>query len=158
MLSIEDMHREPKSVIRFKWIHYIVYSFIALVLVTCIYFILREIFTTAWNYAIFLIPILMLAFSKLASNLRYSHTAYNVESSTIEVCRGIYFHSREIIPVDRIQFVEVRTGRIAKRFNLAKVVIHTSGSTIDLLYIPQKQASELQTQIINRVKEVTLYV
>jgi uncharacterized protein len=58
--------------------------------------------------------------------LRYRRWFYQVRASDAVISRGALFFVQQLIPFDRIQFVESRQGPLDRIFGLTQVVLYTA--------------------------------
>ncbi len=59
--------------------------------------------------------------------LAHRHYAYRVTDRVIEVRRGVWFRESRLIPLSRIQHVDLRQGLFERSYGLATLVFHTAG-------------------------------
>jgi uncharacterized protein len=62
----------------------------------------------------------------LVPPLRYRRWAYQVRSRDALISKGAFFFVQQLIPFDRIQFVESRQGPLDRLFGLTQVVLYTA--------------------------------
>jgi hypothetical protein len=158
MRSIQEMRKEPVTVIELKRCHYLMYMLLLYIPVVAMHYFINHYDWTLWLLALYAIPLFGMLFMLLAPGVRYRHTAFYIHPLMIETMRGLYYHKRTVTPLDRIQHVKITQGPIASRFGLAKVTLVTSGDQLNLPYVSTAEAERLARLIIERIKEVTAYV
>lgn len=104
-------------------------------------YIILLIFITSIDY--FILPV-----------LRLRSIRYEVHPLYLEIMKGIFFKSREIIPIERIQHVLIEEGPLSRRFDVRDVKVFTAGTSHDIPLLLTKEASTLHDQILNQIKEV----
>lgn len=82
--------------------------------------------------------------------IEYRQWAYLVTSDRIEIRKGIFFHSVQVIPISRIQHVTVSEGPLARLYRLAAVTIHTAGGSFRIEGLARSTADI----ICDRLKDV----
>lgn len=72
-----------------------------------------------------------------------------VTGTELQIRRGVMFRSLTVVPLGRLQYVDVEVGPIARIFNMAQVKLHTASATTDatLPGIPAEHAAALREQI-----------
>ncbi|QUW03932.1 PH domain-containing protein [Chloracidobacterium validum] len=59
--------------------------------------------------------------------LAYRHYAYRIAERVIEVRHGVWFRESRLVPLSRIQHVDLRQGLFERSYGLATLVFHTAG-------------------------------
>ncbi|OYT72429.1 MAG: hypothetical protein CFK52_05285 [Chloracidobacterium sp. CP2_5A] len=88
--------------------------------------------------------------------LAYRHYAYRVAERVIEVRRGVWFRESRLIPVSRIQHVDLRQGLFERSYGLATLVFHTAGmheSSTALPGLPAATAAALRDRLIAQLHD-----
>jgi len=158
MRSTTEMIKQPLQVKQLKTYHYLIISVLLLLLAYGVHY---GIIHWSWfNQLIFIytLPVLMLLFSVIAPAIRYRYTAYSLNTVSIEISQGLFWHKRSAIPMDRVQYVTISTGPFAKKLGLSKVNVITSGESVALPYVDTETARCISRQITERIKEVSSYV
>ena len=72
-----------------------------------------------------------------------------VTGTDLQIRKGIMFKSLTVVPLGRLQYVDVEEGPIARHFGIAQVKLHTASASTDaeLPGIPREQAAQLREQI-----------
>lgn len=83
----------------------------------------------------------------------YRVTRYELAGEQIIVKKGFILIRTTLIPIKRIQSVELVTGPVSRRYNLSILRAKTASMGIDLPPIAIEEAEELKRQIIDLVKE-----
>ncbi|SDL18276.1 PH domain-containing protein [Lacicoccus qingdaonensis] len=83
----------------------------------------------------------------------YRVTRYELADEQIIVKKGFILIRTTLIPIKRIQGVELVTGPVSRRYNLSILRAKTASMGIDLPPIAVEEAGELKRQIIDLVKE-----
>lgn len=111
------------------------------------YRILRDDFTLAYLpliLAVMAIPVAAQILNLvLYPPIEYRQWAYLITADRIEIKKGIFFHSTQIIPISRIQHVMVSEGPLARHYHLASVTIHTAGGAMKIDGLAHDTADEI---------------
>lgn len=72
-----------------------------------------------------------------------------VTGTDLQIRKGIMFKSLTVVPLGRLQYVDVEEGPIARHFGIAQVKLHTASAHTDaqLPGIPREQAAQLREEI-----------
>lgn len=87
----------------------------------------------------------------VAPGLRWRRWRYEIRPDEVDLQRGVWWVSRTLVPLARIQHVDTRQGPLQRRFGLSTVVFYTAAGP--------NQIPELSTPIAadvrNRIAELT---
>ena len=69
-----------------------------------------------------------------------------VTGTDLQIRKGIMFKSLTVVPLGRLQYVDVEEGPVARHFGIAQVKLHTASASTDaeLPGIPREQAAQLR--------------
>ncbi len=67
---------------------------------------------------------------------RYARWGYNMSNDRLRISRGYMFHSDTVVPLGRIQHIDVDQGPIQRQYDLATLSVHTAGSHNDTVSLP----------------------
>ena len=73
-----------------------------------------------------LVCLAVAALAAIVPPLRYRRWSYQVRANDAMISRGALFFVQQLIPFDRIQFVESRQGPLDRIFGLTQVVMYTA--------------------------------
>jgi uncharacterized protein len=59
---------------------------------------------------------------------RYKRWGYHMATDRIRIVRGYWFYSDTVVPLGRIQHIDVDQGPIQRRYDLATLRMHTAGT------------------------------
>jgi membrane protein YdbS with pleckstrin-like domain len=59
---------------------------------------------------------------------RYCHWSYRLDASVLELRFGVVWRTSAMIPLSRLQHIDVHRGPLDRHFGLASVIIHTAGT------------------------------
>ena len=110
---------------------------------------------TIWRDVFWLWPTLVIgAFVVLAvcsilisPNIRYRQWRYEIRESEVDLKHGFVTHTRQLVPMSRIQHVDTRRGPLQRRFGLASVVFFTAAGSIEIPALSVEVAAEVRDRI-----------
>jgi membrane protein YdbS with pleckstrin-like domain len=78
----------------------------------------------------FIIPVALLAAWLVFSvpPRRHARWRYVLSADRLRIVRGYLFHSDTVVPLGRIQHIDVYQGPIMRRHDLATLTVHTAGN------------------------------
>lgn len=79
---------------------------------------------------LFIIPAVLLTawFVLVLPARRYAHWGYALGGDRLRVERGYLFYSDTVVPLGRVQHIDVDQGPIMRRYDLATLTVHTAGN------------------------------
>ena len=77
--------------------------------------------------------------------LRWRRWRYEIRPDEVDLQRGIFWISRTLVPLARIQHVDTRQGPLQRRFGLSTVVFYTAAGP--------NQIPELSTPVAERARD-----
>jgi membrane protein YdbS with pleckstrin-like domain len=86
--------------------------------------------------------------------LAYRHYTYRIADQVIEVRRGVWFRESRLIPLSRLQHIDLRQGLFERSYGLATLVFHTAGmheSSTPLPGLAADKAAALRDQLIGQL-------
>jgi uncharacterized protein len=84
--------------------------------------------------------------------IRWKVFSYEVREQEIEIQSGVFIVKRTIIPIIRVQHVEVAHGPIIKQKDLANIDITTAATTHTISLLSMEEADCLRHKIADLVK------
>ena len=87
----------------------------------------------------------------LAPGIRFRQYKYKIAQDRIEICEGLFFLRRTIVPIDRIYQIDIRTGPLDNAVGVTKVIVTTAGSTAAFRFLEPEAADEIALYINENV-------
>lgn len=97
--------------------------------------------------------VLCVIYTAIAPKLRHAQYKYLITSDRIEICEGIVFKKRTIVPIDRIHQIDVTRGPIDTRFGVAKVTVTTAGGLAVFRFLEEEKANEIADYLNGYIKQ-----
>ena len=82
------------------------------------------------------IPILAAAAIVAAPQRIYSRLSFRLTERLLQVVRGWLFHVDTVVPLVRVQHIDVTRGPLEKMFGVATLVVHTAGTHNSIVTLP----------------------
>ena len=110
-------------------------------------------FTLLWgSYVLLGIAVLLsVLYVLLAPGIRFRQYRYKIAPDRIEICEGLFFLRRTIVPIDRIYQIDIRTGPLDNAVGVAKVIVTTAGSTAAFRFLEPEAADKIALYINENV-------
>ena len=137
----------------------IAFIIISIILVIGWIFLKDEIGSDIWVYYFIggFLLILLLINALVYPAIEYRQWEYSIDENKVQIVHGIYFITTSIVPIVRIQNIEMQQGPINRMFSLANIVIKTAGGSISIPGLHKDEAASLAEYInvktIIKVKE-----
>jgi membrane protein YdbS with pleckstrin-like domain len=95
--------------------------------------------------------VLFVALAGVVPGLRWRRWRYEIRAEEVDLQRGIFWVSRTLVPLARIQHVDTQSGPLQRRFGLATVVFYTAAGANQ---IPELSAP-VAAGVRDRISELT---
>ena len=130
-----------------------IYSAIQIVILVFVY-IAAVYFTRNFEVPMFILVLIAIFLSIysviiywVVPTIRWNIISYEVRKHEIEIQTGLFIIKRSIIPIIRVQHVDVNSGPIIKRKNLASIDITTAASTHTIPLLTEQDSDRLRLKI-----------
>ena len=148
MLAVEPAY---KNVLRIRFlVQWLVVSGIAIAIDLTL---LSE--TGFYGLPSVLVPLLGLISIVAVPQRIYSHLGYRLTDRLLQVVRGWMFHTDTIVPLVRVQHIDVTRGPVDKMFGTSSLVVHTAGTHNSIVTVPglaPDKAAEIRDVIREHVR------
>ena len=111
--------------------------------------------TAFYGLASVLVPLLALSSILAAPQRIYRRLGYRLSGNRLQVVRGWVFHTDTIVPLVRVQHLDVSRGPVEKLFGTAALVVHTAGTHNSIVTVPglaPERAAEMRDIIREHVR------
>ena len=109
-------------------------------------------FSSALPIAVLLVALAVVA---IAPQRTYRRLRYRLTDRFLQVVRGWLFHTDTIVPLVRVQHLDVVRGPLDKLFGTASLVLHTAGTHNSIVTVPglsPQRATEVRDIIGDHVR------
>lgn len=72
----------------------------------------------------------------------YRAWGYHLDGRVLLIRSGVWFRTIKLLPLPRLQHVDVKRGPLQRRFGLATLVLHTAGTQAASIEVPGLDADE----------------
>lgn len=101
------------------------------------------------------LPIAALISLTTAPQRIYARLRYRLTERFLQVMRGWLFHTDTIVPLVRVQHIDVTRGPLDKLFGTATLIVHTAGTHNSIVTLPglaPQRAAEIRDIIREHVR------
>jgi uncharacterized protein len=91
----------------------------------------------------------------LLPNRRYRRLRYGLHPNLLQVVRGWLFHTDTVVPLVRVQHIDVTRGPLDKAFGTATLVVHTAGTHNSIVVLPglaPEKAAAIRDEIRQHIR------
>lgn len=96
------------------------------------------------------IAIMLILWVLVAPARRHRAWGYRLDGDELNVAHGVLTRRHSIVPLQRVQHIDLGQGPIERRFGLAQLVVHTAGThgaTVTLPGLALAEAERLRDEI-----------
>lgn len=79
--------------------------------------------------------------------IQYKEWKYSIQKDRIELMHGVFFRNKVIIPISRIQYIEIEQGPIYRSFHLASLNINTASDVHEIPALTLEEANEISQKL-----------
>jgi uncharacterized protein len=98
------------------------------------------------------VPVIGVAAVVVAPQRVYRRLRFRLTERLLQVVRGWLFHVDTVVPLVRVQHIDVTRGPLEKMFGVATLVVHTAGTHNSIVTLPGL-APERAAQIRDIIRE-----
>ena len=107
------------------------------------------------------IPLLVLLLYPVlvAPGRRYRALGYAMDADELRIARGVWTRIETIVPLARVQHVDVSQGPIERTFGVCRLVLHTAGTMHSRVVLPglaRATAEALRDEVRGRIVQDAL--
>jgi uncharacterized protein len=89
--------------------------------------------------------------------IEHRHYFWRLDETGLEIVRGVYWRHRISVPIARLQHADISQGPIQRQFGLAKLTVHTAGTSnasVEIDGLAYETATWLRDQLIRQREEL----
>jgi membrane protein YdbS with pleckstrin-like domain len=98
------------------------------------------------------VELLLLLNTFVYPKIEYKEWSYSILEDKIELFKGLFVKKRIIIPISRIQSVNIEQGPIYRKFGLASVKLTTAGSVHEIPALTNNEAENITERLKNIIE------
>ena len=102
-----------------------------------------------------LVP-LLLYLVLVSPGRRYRAWGYRMEEAELQVRRGVWTEVHTIVPLARVQHIDISQGPLERLFAVCRLVVHTAGTMHSLVVLPglsRETAERMRDEIRSRIAQ-----
>jgi uncharacterized protein len=102
-----------------------------------------------------LVPLLGLLAVTMIPSRRYQRLAFALHPTMLQVVRGWLFHIDTVVPLVRVQHIDVTRGPLDKAFGTASLIVHTAGTHNNIVTLPglaPERAAAIRDEIRQHIR------
>lgn len=85
--------------------------------------------------------------------LRWRRWRYEIRPEEVDLQRGVYWVSRTLVPLARIQHVDTKQGPLQRRFGLSTVIFYTAAGPNQIPELSTPIAADVRDRISELTRE-----
>lgn len=156
MLQYQSLNPNAKPLMRIT-------AAITMIIITGILFFIRRLLLNIKVLEIFPVEVFDVLFLFIVINMilnitiypqiRYNRWKYAINEDRVEIVKGLFNITREIIPIRRIQKIQIARGPLDRRFKLANVNILTAAGAAEIKFLQVEEAESISGQLEKLLKK-----
>ncbi len=104
-------------------------------------------------FVVYGVLIFMWVLAFTAPVIRYNRYRYRFTDEEIDVKEGLIFIERNVVPIERLHQVAMRSGPIDRMFGLTKVIVTTAGGEVTIRFLEQEKAEGIVENLKHRINQ-----
>ncbi len=92
----------------------------------------------------------------LAPRRRFESWAYRMDGEELQVRYGVWTRVHTVVPLDRVQHIDIAQGPLERSFGVSRLIVHTAGtlhSQVLLPGLPRETAEAMRDDIRARIRQ-----
>ena len=77
-----------------------------------------------------------LAFTLIAPRLQYRRWSYELRDEGLFIEHGVFTRVKTVVPLRRVQHLDVSQGILEREFELGRFIVHTAGTRASTVLVP----------------------
>ncbi|HEY5722612.1 MAG TPA: PH domain-containing protein [Allosphingosinicella sp.] len=85
---------------------------------------------------------------------QYRAWGYSMDSEDLRLRRGVWVETHTIVPLDRVQHLDLSQGPIERGFGVSRLIVHTAGTQFSRVVLPglsRPDAERMRDEIRARI-------
>jgi hypothetical protein len=109
------------------------------------------------RFLLLAIVLLLLAYPVLIGpGRRYARWGYAMDGEDLRIAHGVWTHTETLVPLSRVQHLDVSQGPLERGFGVCRLVLHTAGTMHSRVVLPglaRATAEAMRDEIRARLRE-----
>jgi hypothetical protein len=101
-----------------------------------------------------LVPLIWMVF--VAPGRRWRAWGYAMDAEELQVARGIWTRVHTVVPLDRVQHIDISQGPVERGCGVCRLVVHTAGTLHSQIVLPglsRPTAERMRDEIRARIRQ-----
>lgn len=98
--------------------------------------VLREEFGLPWWPPTLLAGAVALWAVTVAPRRRWAAWGWALDRDEVHIARGVWTQTHTVVPIGRVQHIDVAQGPLERSFGLARLILHTAGTAYAIVVLP----------------------
>lgn len=131
------------------WISTVIFTIIVLVPALVL-------FGGQWQMALFFLPVLFIqGINLIILNKLFNSRKYAIREKDIIYKSGLINHNTTILSFNRIQHVSIHESWLARRLQLAKIEMYSTGDSLSIPGLPVEVAQKIKALILHKISKAS---
>lgn len=150
------MQQVERGQLGVMWVHALLTGTLVLVLGSIGDTVLRQ--NSELPGGTIIVPLLVLLVYPvlIAPPRRYRALGYRVDSDELRIAGGLLVKTETVVPLKRVQHIDVSQGPIERLFGVTRLLLHTAGTMNSLVVLPglaRETAETIRDEIRARIRQ-----
>ena len=92
----------------------------------------------------------------IAPGRRYRAWGYSMDADELQVRRGVWTQVHSVVPLERVQHIDISQGPLERFFGVCRLIVHTAGTLHSQLVLPglaRPTAERMRDEIRVRIRQ-----
>jgi len=109
-------------------------------------------------YLTFVVPVLLVSVFTILLRPARLHRAwgYRMDPRDLHIARGVWTRVQTVVPLRRVQHIDIAQGPIERAFGVCRLVLHTAGTMHSRVVLPglgRATAEDMRDEIRSHIRE-----
>ena len=87
---------------------------------------------------------------------KYRAWGYRMGEEELQLRRGVWIETETVVPIDRVQHIDLSQGPIERAFGVSRLIVHTAGTQYSRVVLPglsRQNAERMRDEIRARIRQ-----
>jgi hypothetical protein len=149
------MQRVERGQLWVMWIHAVIGGLVVLAVGLVAEFQFRELLGLPPGTVILSLLVLLAYPMTVGPWRRYRALGYALDVEELHVAWGVWIRTETVVPLRRVQHIDVSQGPVERMFGVSRLVLHTAGTLNSLVVVPglaRETAESIRDEIRARIR------
>lgn len=102
-----------------------------------------------------LLPLLLYAVL-ISPGRKYRAWGYRMDEEELQLRRGVWIETETVVPIDRVQHIDLSQGPIERALGVSRLIVHTAGTQYSRVVLPglsRQNAERMRDEIRARIRQ-----